>query len=259
MPVIETYAPGTFCWADLGTPDAAAAKRFYTSLFGWTAEDRPMGPDAYYTMLQLDGRAVAALYQQEPAQQGVPAHWLSYISVASANEVARRAKELGGTALMDPFDVLDVGRMAMVQDPAGAVVALWEPRSHAGAAIAGEPGSICWNELATTDTARAGRFYTSLLGWAAEARAMGATAYTTFTDQGAPRGGMMAIAPSWGRVPPHWLVYFAVSDVEGQTALAQSLGGSVRMPPADAPGVGRFSVLADPQGAVFAAIELRPA
>jgi uncharacterized protein len=259
MPVIESYAPGTFCWADLGTPDAAAAKRFYTSLFGWTAEDRPMGPDAYYTMLQVDGRAVAALYQQESAQQGMPPHWLSYISVASANEVARRAKELGGTALMDPFDVLDVGRMAMVQDPTGAVVALWEPRSHAGAAVMGEPGSICWNELATTDTARAGTFYTSLLGWAAEAQPMSAGAYTMFSDQGAARGGMTAIARSWGSVPPHWLVYFAVSDIEGQTALAQSLGGAVRVPPADAPGVGRFSVLADPQGAIFAAIELLPA
>jgi len=259
MPVIESYAPGTFCWAELGTPDAATAKRFYTSLFGWTAEDRPMGPDGYYTMLQVDGRAAAALYQQEAGSHGAPPHWLSYISVASANDVACRAKDLGGTALMEPFDVLDVGRMALLQDPTGAVVALWEPRSHAGAAIAGDPGSICWNELATTDTARAGSFYTSLLGWAAEIQPMSAGSYTMFTDQGAPRGGMLALAPSGGAVPPHWLVYFAVSDVEGQTTLAQSLGGTVRVPPTDAPGVGRFSVLSDPQGAVFAAIELLPA
>jgi predicted enzyme related to lactoylglutathione lyase len=259
MPVIESYAPGTFCWADLGSPAAAAAKRFYTSLFGWTAEDRPMGPDAAYTMLNLEGRAVAALYQQDPAQPGAPPHWLSYISVGHVNDVARRAKELGGTVLLDPFDVLDVGRMAMVQDPTGAVVALWEPRGHAGAGIAGEPGSICWNELATTDVARAGAFYESLLGWGAETRPMGATSYTMFAHEGAPRGGMMAIAPEWGPVSPNWRVYFAVSDCEGQTALAQSLGGSVRVPPTDAPGVGRFSVLADPQGAVFAVIELLPA
>jgi uncharacterized protein len=259
MPVIETYAPGAFCWAELGTPDAAAAKRFYTSLFGWTAEDRPMGPDAYYTILQVDGRAAAALYQQEPAPQGAPPHWLSYISVASANEVAHRARELGGTPLAEPFDVLDVGRMAVLQDPTGAVVALWEPRSHAGAAILGEPGSICWNELATTDTVRAGSFYTSLLGWDARTQSVGGTSYTTFTDQGAPRGGMLALPATGGAVPPHWLVYFAVTDVEGQTTLAQSLGGSVRLPPNDAPGVGRFSVLADPQGAVFATIELLPA
>jgi uncharacterized protein len=258
MPLIDTYAPGTFCWADLGTPDAAAATRFYTALFGWTAEDRPMGPDASYTMLHADGRSVAALYQQEAAQHGPP-HWLSYISVASASDAAARAKALDGTLLMEPFDVLDVGRMAMVQDPTGAVVALWEPRRHAGAGVAGEPSSICWNELATADTARAGAFYTALLGWAADAQQMGATGYTLFSAEGAPRGGMMAIAPPGRPVPPHWLVYFAVNDCEGTTALAQSLGGAVRLPPTDAPGVGRFSVLADPQGAVFAAIELLPA
>jgi predicted enzyme related to lactoylglutathione lyase len=117
---------------------------------------------------------------------------------------------------------------------------------------------MCWNELATPDPARAGAFYTSLLGWTAESHPMGTTSYTMFTDQGAPRGGMMTLLPAWGAVP-HWLVYFAVSDIEGQTALAQSLGGSVRVPPAEAPGVGRFSVLADPQGAAFAAIELLPA
>src|SRR4051812_37027991 len=226
MPLIDTYAPGTFCWADLGTPDAAAATRFYTALFGWTAEDRPMGPDASYTMLHADGRAVAALYHQEAAQHGPP-HWLSYISVASATDAATRAKALGGTLLMEPFDVLDVGRMAMVQDPAGAVVALWEPRRHAGAGVAGEPGSICWNELATTDTSRAGAFYTALLGWTADAQPMGGTEYTVFSAEGAPRGGMMAIAPPGaGRpVAPHWLVYFAVNDCEGTTALAQALGG----------------------------------
>jgi len=259
MPVMETYAPGTFCWADLGSPDAAAAKRFYTALFGLTAEDRPMGPDAFYTMLTVDGRSVAALYQQEPAPAGTPPQWLSYISVGNVNESAQRAKELGGAVLMDPFDVLDVGRMAMVQDPTGAVVALWEPRRHAGAGLAGEPNAICWNELATTDTGRAGAFYTSLFGWSTETQPMGTGTYTMFTDAGAPRGGMMAIPADLGPVPPHWKIYFAVSDCEGQTTLAQSLGGTVRFPPTDAAGVGRYSVLADPQGAVFAVIQPLPA
>jgi uncharacterized protein len=255
MPVMETYAPGTFCWADLGSPDAAAAKRFYTALFGLTAEDRPMGPDAFYTMLTADGRSVAALYQQEPAPAGSPAQWLSYISVGSVNQSAQRAKELGGVVLMDPFDVLDVGRMAMVQDPTGAVVALWEPRRHAGAALTGEPNAICWNELATTDTERAGAFYASLFGWSTETQDTGSGTYTMFTAAGAPRGGMMAIPTDVGSVPPHWKIYFAVNDCDGQTTLAQSLGGTVRFPPTDAAGAGRYSVLADPQGAVFAVIQ----
>ena len=259
MPVVESYAPGTFCWADLGTPDAVAARRFYTALFGWTAEDRPMGPDAFYTMLTVDGRAVAALYQQERAAPNGSVHWLAYISVASASDAAARAKTLGGTVLMDPFDVLDVGRMALLQDPTGAIVALWEPRRHAGAGIVGEPAAPCWHELATTDVARAGDFYASLLGWRAETRPMRGGAYTTFTGDGTPRAGMRPITPDRAPVPPHWLVYFAVSDCGGSTALAQSLGGAVRVPPTDIEDVGRFSVLADPQGAAFAVIEPLPA
>ena len=253
MPLIETYAPGTFCWIDLGTPDAPAGTRFYRALFGWTAEDRPMGPDAFYTMFHLYGRPVAALYPQDASHQGPP-QWLSYVAVASANDAAAQTGTLGGTVLMEPFDVLDVGRMAMVQDPTGAVVALWEARRHAGAGVTGEAGAMCWNELGTTDPARAGRFYEALLGWRAETRSIGATSYTTFTADGATRGGMTTIQPSAGLVPPHWLVYFAVRDCEGSAALCQSLGGSVRAPSADVPGVGRFAVLADPQGAVFAVI-----
>jgi len=255
MPLVETYAPGTFCWADLGTPDAAAATRFYTSLFAWTADQRPMGPDDFYTMFHLDGRPVAALYRQEAAQHGPP-HWLSYISVDSASDAALRTKGLGGALLMEPFDVLDVGRMAMVQDPTGAVVALWEPRRHAGAGVVGETGSMCWNELATSDMARAGAFYGGLLGWSAERRATGALEYATFTAEGEARGGMTAIAPTGGPVPSHWLVYFAVRDCDGAATLAQSLGGAVRVPPSEIPDIGRFAVLADPQGAVFAVIAL---
>jgi uncharacterized protein len=258
MPLMETYAPGTFCWADLGTPDPVAATRFYTALFAWTADPRPMGPDAYYTMFQLEGRPVAALYKQEAVQQGQP-QWLSYISVSSASDAAAQTKGLGGTLLMEPFDVLDVGRMALVQDPTGAVVALWEPRRHTGAGVVGDAGSMCWNELATTDPTRAGAFYGALLGWNAERRRMGTLDYTTFRSSGEPRGGMLAIAPAWGPMPPHWLVYFAVRDCDGSATLAQSLGGAVRMPPSDIPDAGRCAVLTDPQGAMFAVIARRAA
>src|SRR5262249_11115086 len=113
MPMVDSYAPGSFCWADLGTPDAADAKQFYTTLFGWTAEDRPMEPGAFYTMLTLNDHAVAALYGQEATAGAGPPHWLSYISVTCVNDSARRARELGGTVVVEPFDVLDVGRMAL--------------------------------------------------------------------------------------------------------------------------------------------------
>ncbi len=256
MTVIETYVPGTFCWADLGTSDAAAAKRFYTGLFGWSLEDRPMGADANYTMFSLSGNSVAALYQQEPTQPGVPPHWLSYISVDSADAAARRTRELGGSILMDAFDVFDVGRMALIQDPSGAVVALWEPKRHIGAGVVGEPGTLCWNELATTDTAAAGRFFEGLLGWRSEPRQLGGVPYTMFMRDEATAGGMMQIGPDWGPVPPHWLVYFAVTDCDESADRARVLGAKVKVPSSDIPGVGRFAVLEDPQGAVFAIIRL---
>ncbi|HEY8258925.1 MAG TPA: VOC family protein [Gemmatimonadales bacterium] len=256
MTVIETYAPGTFCWADLGTPDAAAAKRFYTGLFGWSFEDRPTGPGATYTMFTVEGKSIAALYQQDAQPLGTPPHWLSYISVESAVEIARRTSELGGSVLMEAFDVLDVGRMAVIQDPSGAVVALWEPKRHIGAGVVGEPNTICWNELATTDVATAGQFFSNLLGWSRETQRMGATPYTMFARGDTAVGGMIQIGPDWGPVPPHWLVYFSVDDCDGSADRARGLGATVKVPPSDIPGIGRFAVLADPQGAVFAVIRL---
>jgi predicted enzyme related to lactoylglutathione lyase len=256
MTVMETYAPGTFCWADLGTPDAAAAKRFYTGLFGWGFEDRPSGPDTTYTMFTLEGRSIAALYQQDPQPSGAPPHWLSYICVESAEDIARRTTALGGTVLVEAFDVLDVGRMAVIQDPSAAVVALWEPRRHVGAGIVGEPGSMCWNELATTNASAAGRFFSELLGWTRDERRIGPTSYTVFERGDANVGGMIEIGSDWGPVPPHWLVYFAVADCDASTERAHELGATVKVPPSDIPGVGRFSMLADPQGAGFAVLRL---
>ena len=157
MTVVATHAPGTFCWADLGTTDAAAAKRFYPALFGWDFDDMPMGDGAFYTMFEVGGKPVAALYQQDPQQQAqrIPPNWLSYVSVESADRMAERTRSLGGTVMMDPFDVFEVGRMTIIQDPTGAVVALWEPRTHIGAGIVGEPNTLCWNELTTSDPERA--------------------------------------------------------------------------------------------------------
>ena len=213
-----------------------------------------MGPGAFYTMLTLDHRAVAALYAQEAPGAGPP-HWLSYISVTCVNDAARRATELGGSVVAEPFDVLDVGRMALIQDVTGAVVALWQARRHAGAALQGETGAVCWNELATTDTGRARTFYGSLFGWSSVQREVRGTTYTTFVQGGVPRCGMLAVPPARGPMPPQWLVYFAVRDCRAQAALVRSLGGTIRVPPTDVPEVGRFSVVADPQGAAFAIIE----
>ena len=140
------YAPGTFCWVELGTTNGEAAKKFYTELFGWDFNDNPIGPDMVYTMLTLGGKDVGALYKMSPemTSQGIPPHWLSYVSVASVDETANKAKSLGGTLMKEAFDVFDVGRMAVVQDPTGAVFALWQPGKHAGAGVVNVPNSFCW-------------------------------------------------------------------------------------------------------------------
>ena len=257
MSTTATHAPGTFSWADLGTPDPAAAKRFYTGLFGWSFEDRPISNGEYYTIFDVGGKSVAALYNQMADQRaaGIPPHWLSYVSVESADQAATRAGELGGTVLAPAFDVMEAGRMAVIQDPTGGVLAVWEPRKSPGAGLLGEAGALCWNELCTRDPGRAATFYGALFGWAPEAMAMPGFEYTVFKRGDQPAGGAMPIQAEWGDMPPHWSVYFAVEDCDACAATATRLGGSVLTPPTDIPGVGRFAVLRDPQGANFSVLQ----
>src|SRR5712692_2482267 len=162
------HAPGSFCWAELATTDGPAAKEFYSELFGWEANDNTIGPDMVYTMLKLGGKDVGALYQKGEMMKDVPTHWASYISVASADEIAAMAKSLGGTVVKEPFDVFDVGRMAVITDPTGATFCIWQPKKHKGFGVKGEPNSVTWNELLTNDTEKASDFYTKLFGWVAK-------------------------------------------------------------------------------------------
>jgi predicted enzyme related to lactoylglutathione lyase len=251
------YAPGTFCWVECGTSDGEAGKKFYTELFGWDFTDNPIGPGMVYTMLKQDGKDVGALYQLMPDMkaQGVPPHWMSYISVTSADETAAKAKEAGGTVVKEAFDVFTVGRMAVIQDPTGAVFALWQAGTHAGASIVNVPNSFCWNELATSDTGKAGDFYSTVFGWTKDVQNFGME-YTMFGNAGRPAGGMFGITPEMGNIPSHWLVYFAVDDCDATVEKATSLGAQVMKPADDIPTVGRFAILLDPQGAAFAVIKL---
>jgi predicted enzyme related to lactoylglutathione lyase len=252
------FAPGTFCWVELGTIDGEGAKKFYTQLFGWDFNDIPIGPSEVYTMLKLDGKDVGALYKmpEEMTSQGVPPHWLSYVSIKSADDSSAKAKELGGTLMKEPFDVFDVGRMSVIQDPTGAVFAVWQAGTHKGAAVYNVPGSFCWNELATPDSKKAGDFYGGLFGWQQDVQEMGPMKYTLFTNGGKPAGGMYEPTPEMGPIPPNWLVYFAVDDADAKAEKAKGLGATIIVPPQDIPGTGRFSVIQDPQGAVFGIIKL---
>jgi predicted enzyme related to lactoylglutathione lyase len=249
------HAPGSFCWIELATSDGPGAKKFYAELFGWEAQDSPVGPDMVYTMLKLNGKDVGALYQKGEMMKNVPTHWASYISAASADEIAAKAKALGATVMQEPFDVMDVGRMAVITDPTGATFCIWEARKHKGVGVKGELNSLCWNELLTNDTAKAIDFYTKLFGWKTKTDS-GATPYTEIINGEDHIGGMMQIQPQMGPIPPHWGIYIAVDDCDAKVEKATSMGARTYVPPTDIPNVGRFAVLSDPQGAVFNIIKL---
>jgi uncharacterized protein len=243
-----SHTPGTFSWADLPTSDPDDAKRFYTGLFGWDYEDQPIpGDGGYYTMLRRDGKDVAALFQ---AQEGMPTFWSSYVTVESADSAATRATDLGGTLMGEPFDVMDAGRMAVIQDPTGAVFSVWEPHGSIGATLVNTPGSITMNQLNTGDPQAAERFYSALFGWRTEQVAGGEQPYWGIYNGDRLNGGMMQMPPEQG-APPHWLVYFGSEDVDADAARIPELGGQVMVPPQEVPS-GRFVVAQDPQGAVFA-------
>jgi len=253
----ESYEPGTFCWVDLATTDSEGAKAFYSGLFGWETEDTPAGQSGTYTMLRLEGDDVGGLYEMDPEQreQGAAAHWLSYVSVESADATAERARDLGGTAHGDAFDVMEAGRMAIIADPAGATLALWEPRAHSGAGRVNDGGCMSWNELQTRDSEAAGDFYSGLFGWRIEpVEDDGALVYTTIKNAGNQNGGFMPMTEQHGDAPSFWIPYFTVSSRDGAIERARELGGALLAGPLDLP-AGKIAVLADPQGAAFAVFE----
>jgi uncharacterized protein len=252
--IIDQHKPGDFSWIELGTTDQPAAKKFYSSLFGWASTDNPMGPDQVYTLFRIDAREAGGMYGYNAEQRArkAPPHWLLYVATSSADETAAKVEPAGGKVVQPAFDVMNLGRMAVLQDPAGAAIAVWQAKQHTGIGIAGAPGSFCWGELYTSDTAKASAFYSATFGWGTKP----SLEYTEWTNGGSSIGGMMAIKPEWGNMPPHWIPYFMVEDCDATVAKASSLGGKIHHPATDIPNVGRFAVFGDPQGASFAVIQL---
>jgi predicted enzyme related to lactoylglutathione lyase len=254
MPVRTSYAQGTPNWVDLQTTDQVAAKAFYGGVFGWTFDDQPMAPGAVYSMAKLGGEHVAAIAPQSPelAAAGAPPAWNTYLAANSVDDAAARVEAAGGQVAMQPFDVMEAGRMAFVLDPGGAAVALWQAGQHIGAGLVNEPGTVIWNELITTDPSAA-KFYERVLGVTTSRMddpAMGE--YTMFMVNGETVGGITA--PQTAGEPSRWHVYFAVADADAAAAKITELGGSVLAEPFDTP-VGRMAVAADPQGAAFSIIQ----
>lgn len=254
MGEVTSHAPGTFCWIELVANDALAAGRFYELVFGWDKRENPMGPDSVYTIFEQGGRDVAAMYGRGPEEREGPSYWRSYVCVESADETVARAASLGAEVMAEPFDVFDIGRMAMLRDPTGATFALWQAKSHIGIGRSGEPGALSWNELLTRDVEAAAAFYTRLFGWGARTMPFGSSEYTVFDRAEEPVAGMMAMSDP-ADAPPNWLPYFGVAECDDRAREAGVAGGRVFVSPTDIPGVGRFAVLGDPQGAVFAILQ----
>lgn len=245
------YPPGTFSWADLATTDQSAAKDFYSGVFGWDAEDMPVGDGTSYSMMRLDGKNVAAIAPQPPQQRdaGVPPMWNSYITVESADAAAQDAEQLGATVHAPPFDVLEAGRMAVIQDPQGAFFMVWEPRAHIGAGLVNAPGALAWNELSSSDVDASAAFYGELFGWTTEPFEDSPQRYLIIKNGDRGNGGVRELGDQ--PAPPHWLAYFGIDDIDAGLAKVQELGGSKMAGPIDI-GIAKIAIVQDPQGAAFA-------
>jgi uncharacterized protein len=245
-----SHAPGTFSWVDLATSDPDAARSFYSELFGWRSEDIA-GEGGTYTMLRLDGKDVAACFAQPPGEDAPP-HWNSYVTVEDVDASASRAAELGGSVAMGGQDVEGIGRMAVISDSIGAPLALWEPRGHVGAGLVNAPGTLCWNDLGTTDVDGAMAFHGDLFGWTFAKRLDDdPLRYMRIHNAGTENGSIHLQGENERATLPHWDVYFATSDLDASNSKLAELGGRVLVPPLEVPAGGRVSVAVDPQGAAF--------
>ena len=255
MPERDSYAHGEFNWTDLCADDPESAKEFYSALFGLSFLDETDESGNVYTLGLKNDRPVLGLMAKPPemAQAGVPNCWETYIKVNDVEASLAKVAPARGTAMGPVMQVSEAGRLAVVADPTGGVVVLWEALDHEGAHLVNEHGTLCWNELITSDVDAAMAFYSDLLGWAPVPLGMGGL---VGIRQGKDMIGSAGPPPVEG-IPTHWAVYFAVDGCDATVEQCQSLGGSVTVPPMAMP-PGRMAQLSDDQGAIFWVITLNP-
>ncbi len=251
MPAIDFYEVGMPCWVDHATQDILLSNAFYEILFGWESEDQ--GEElGHYTLFRKDGKVVAG--NSPMMNDGQTSRWSTYISVDDADATIARATAAGAVVFLPPMEVMDLGRMAVFADSAGAAVGLWQPKSFRGAELVGEVGGFVWTELNTRDLAAERVFYRAVFGWEPLVADMGAMSYTEWKPGDDSIAGMLEMpqeAPP--ETPAYWLTYLGIDNTDAKVERALELGGSVLLPPTDIP-PGRFAVLADIDGALFAVI-----
>jgi uncharacterized protein len=249
-----SYEPGTPCWMELaGIPDFGAAEAFYRELLGWEIPEQENSAQlGGYRRAKLGGKDVAGA--SPVMQDGQPCEWNTYISVEDADATLAKVREAGGTVVVEPLDVMGMGKMALFVDPTGAPCGIWEPGTFVGAELVNEDGTCGWNELGTRDAATAREFYGKVFGWTVEEQEMpGMGTYGIWKDGEHVRGGLFDMTghdiPA--EAPSSWMVYFTVPDADAAVEKTKAAGGQVFNGPFDIP-VGRLAVMADPQGATFA-------
>ncbi|MFF6783228.1 VOC family protein [Streptomyces sp. NPDC012510] len=243
---LDEPVTGGPCWTELGTSDLEAAKRFYTELFGWRTETDPRQEAGGYSVAHLGDAAVAAL--SPLYQESQPVAWNVSFAVSDADAAARAVQAAGGTVVLEPMDVFDIGRFAVALDPGGAAFQLWQARTFRGAGLFNAPGALGWVELLTRAPEQAKTFYTTMFGWTVTAGGE----YTQWGVEGAEFGGMITMDDKFPHeVPSHWLPYFAVEDVDDTARIATEADGTMLMEPTTVPDGPRIAVLRDPQGAAF--------
>lgn len=255
---------GAPSWVELSTSDEAAAVAFYTQLLGWTDHAEPMPEESgggVYHMAQIDGDNIGGISAQQPqeAAQGIPPHWNVYMAVDDLDATLAKVGEAGGQVLMPAMDVMDIGRMSFITDPTGAPLGLWQAKLHQGFGRYGEPGAVTWTELMTTDAPAAQAFFERVLGVEAQPLDMEGTPYTILRAGEAQNeaSGLMGKTEEMANMPNVWAVYFEVEDTDASAAKARELGATILEEPTDIP-PGRFSIIQDPQGAVFGIIKSNP-
>lgn len=259
MPIQTSFQPGEFCWVDLSAHDMQAAIDFYGELFGWTADVQDTYGGPRYAMFMKNGAVVGGIGQMDDEMKGagIPPMWNSYVATDDCEATEARARELGATVTVPTMEVPGKGKLAFFLDKEGASFATWQTTSDDGVPfLKGEHGSLSWNELMNRDMAGAKALYGGLFDWTFVAMPMGDVQYQMIKAGSADAGGMMAMdGEQFKGVPAHWLVYFQVDDGAAGVAAAEQAGATVMVPLTDIP-VGNFSVLSDPQGAVFCLIQL---
>ncbi|MDT7725281.1 MAG: uncharacterized protein QOI21_1857 [Actinomycetota bacterium] len=249
----SSWPDGTPCWVDVMVPDRKRAMDFYGALFGWNFEEGTEDT-GFYTLASVDGRMVAGLMQLMPGQEGMPPSWTTYLATSDLDKTVEAVTEAGGKILAPPMDVMTQGRMAVAEDPVGAMFGLWQAGDHPGFQLANAPGAVTWNEGMSRDFDAAKDFYTKVFGYGVDDMSAQGFSYATIAVGGNVVGGIGSMPeeiPS--EVPAHWSTYFAVPDTDAAVAKIVELGGTSLMPASDSP-YGRQAAVTDNQGAPFRVI-----